>query len=86
MLWRERTIPTTDAERAAVAKNVEAVLAATPRTLSGHDQDYDDAIKMAYTMSEQALCRPTMWEWDSDHWEWTGKWRYSDEPQTKIEK
>ena len=84
-VWVERHIPTTDAERTAVAAMIEKVLAATPLTLSGRDQDWDDAIAEARRTAEETICRPTYWErapaapYDQN-WVYTGKWRYGDKP------
>ena len=80
--WYERHEPTTDAEREAVARHVEAMLSATPKVLSGHDQDWDDAIVAAHREAKETLCRPTLWErrYNSrfdDVGEMTGRWRYA---------
>jgi hypothetical protein len=85
--WVARYTPTTDAERKAVAEHVERVMASTPRTLAGHDQDWDDALKMAYNQARQTLCRETLWEraYIAEYtWEDTGHWRYADDG--KVEK
>jgi hypothetical protein len=81
-VWVERRIPTTDAERKAVAEQVEHILAATPRTLSGHDQDWDDAIRAAQSSAEDTHVRLTYWErvpygWPPN-WEYSGRWRYAE--------
>ena len=85
--WRLKNEPTTDAERRACAEHVEKVLAATPHSLAGHDQDWDDAIRAAENEARQTLCRPTLWEWKeynvfSPHAEWTGRWKYFDQQPT----
>jgi hypothetical protein len=75
-----RGVPTTEAERKAITEHVEKILAATPRALSGHDQDWDDAIKEAHKQARETLCRVTMWEIVYDGvWRDTGRWRYADE-------
>lgn len=82
--WQERFQPTTDAERRAVAEHAERILAATPRELSGHDQDWDDAIAMAHSQACRAICRPTFWEWKDTpggSWQFTGRWRYAEQVQ-----
>ena len=83
--WQERIQPTTDAERKAVAEHAERILAATPRELSGHDQDWDDAIAMAHDQARKILCRPTYWEWKETRFggafEFTGRWRYAEQAQ-----
>lgn len=79
--WILKYEPTTDAERKAVAAHVEGILSATPRTLSGHDQDWDDAIMAANRAACQALCRPTLWEYQGDMngGQYTGRWKYAEE-------
>ena len=74
--WILRNEPTTDAERKAVVEHVERIIGATPKTLSGHDQDWDDAIAEAHRQARKSLCRPTMWEY-SQHY--TGRWKYTTE-------
>lgn len=74
--WQERHTPTTDAERKAVAEQEEKILAATPTTLAGHDQDWDDAIKAAHDAACKTQCRVTLWEMAD--YNATGKWRYAD--------
>lgn len=75
-VYHERYIPTTPEERKAVAAEVEHILAATPRTLSGHDQDWDDAIAAAQRAAAQTHVRPTFWEWNCWTQSYTGKWFY----------
>ncbi len=84
--WHERFVPTTDAERAAVAAMTEKIMSATPRSLSGHDQDWDDAIKAANDAALTSCCRPTMWEYANPEcieygMRPTGHWRYSDQKE-----
>lgn len=88
-VWVERHVPTSDAEREAVAAMVEKVLAATPATLSGHDQDWDDAIAEAKRTAQETRCRPTYWERApvapySENWDYTGRWRYGIERGHRI--
>lgn len=75
--YQERNTPTTDAERRAVAEQAEKILAATPRSLSGHDQDWDDAIRQAHDSACRTQCRTTIWEMDGYHA--TGRWYYAAE-------
>ncbi len=81
--WEERTIPTTDIERDKVARHVEAIMERTPRTLSGHDQDWDDAIRMAEVQARATICRPTLWEWQchpmDSYRTYTGRWKYTEQ-------
>lgn len=86
--WHERHEPTTDAERQAVTAHVEKLLAATPRTLSGNDQDWDDAIAEASRQARFTLCRPTFWEYRVEGFMgsnayYSGKWRYADAAASK---
>lgn len=79
-LWVERCVPTTEAERKAITEHVEKILAATPRTLSGHDQDWDDAISEAHRQARQTVCPLTYWEYKANGFpegggEYTGRWR-----------
>jgi hypothetical protein len=80
--WIERREPTTEAERKAVAEQAEKILAATPRVLSGRDQDWDDAIAEAYRQARQTSVRLTYWEWEGNGFPegggtFTGRWRYA---------
>lgn len=75
--WRESYEPMTDAERKAVAEHAEKILAATPRTLAGDDQDWDDAISEAHNQARRTVCRPVLREYRD--YEPTGRWRYADE-------
>lgn len=79
--WTQRVVPTTDEERQKVAEHAERVLAGTPRTLSGHDQDWDDAIAQAHRDAVAVFCRPTMWElrhkgFPDAGCDFTGRWMY----------
>ncbi len=76
--WVVRTEPTTEAEHRAVAEQVAKIMAAAPRTLSGNDQDWDDAIKAATVSAKETICRPTIWE-HHGYGVWTGQWRYVSE-------
>jgi hypothetical protein len=82
MYWSERHEPTTDVERQAVAEQVQKIMAATPRTLSGSDQDWDDAIDAATRSAKATCCRTTLWE-HVGFGNWTGKWRYADTVNTQ---
>jgi len=86
--WVERHDPTTDVERKAVAEHAERILSATPKSLNGHDQDWDDAIAQAHRDAARYLCRPTLWEWyDGGLFKpgfgLTGRWKYMDQPPTE---
>lgn len=75
--WIERYEPTTQAERVAVLAHAEKILAATPHTLSGHDQDWDDAITEAHRQARRVVCVPTYWEIVETNA--TGRYRYAQE-------
>lgn len=78
-----RYVPTTEAERKAVAEQVAKIMSATPRSLSGNDQDWDDAIKAATHSAMTSLCRPTLWEY-AKYGRETGNWRYLSENTEKT--
>ncbi len=80
--WKLRYEPTTDTERQAVANQVIKIMSVTPKTLSGHDQDWDDAIQAATDSAKKTLCRPTLWE-HAGYGNWTGKWHYIEENNNK---
>lgn len=75
--WRLKYTPTTGDERKAVCEHAEKILAVTPRELAGHDQDWDDAIQAAHLTAREAICRPTLWEFDG--YLETGRWKYIEE-------
>lgn len=85
--WRLQYVPTTDAERAAVAAHVEKIMAATPRSLAGNDQDWDDTLRVAESRALELFVRPTLREWTVawDGWpiQPTGRWRYVDAQPTQ---
>ena len=88
--WILRHEPTTDAERKAITEHVEKILSATPKTLSGHDQDWDDAILAAHREAENTLCRPTMWEYINGGMfgpfsGFTGRWKYTEQVTNRVE-
>jgi hypothetical protein len=88
--WIERHVPTTLAERQSVAEMTTKILAATPTSLAGHDQDWDDAIEMAQETAAKTLCEPTYWERAQrdagGYWDYTGRWRYATpQPQPQLQ-
>lgn len=61
---------------------VEKIMAATPRALGGHDQDWDDAITAANKAALFSQCRPSIWEraqLSEYQGEFTGRWKYSEQ-------
>jgi hypothetical protein len=79
-IWSLRHVPTTDIERERVAEEAQRILSATPQSLAGHDQDWDDAIEAAQNAATKTWCRATLWEYASTFGTWreTGRWRYAD--------
>ncbi len=85
--WHLRRQPMTPEESVAAAQHVQAVLGNVPESLSGFDQDWDDAIAAAHREAKELFCRPTLWEWRSAGFprtdsSYTGRWRYFDEKPT----
>jgi len=61
--WYLERNPVTDQERVQIAAHVQKVLAATPATLAGNDQDWDHAINAAHRQAAELFCRPRLWEY-----------------------
>lgn len=78
-IWQMRNVPTTEVEREKVSQETEKILAATPKSLAGHDQDWDDAIAEANRVACETWCKPTLWErapiGSSGLWDYTGNWK-----------
>jgi len=68
-------VPTTPEERAQVAVMEAQLLRNIPGVLSGHDQDWDDAIRAAHDIACKTICEPTLWEYNGFKGHYTGKWR-----------
>ncbi len=82
--WEIQYEPTTETERKAICEHVEKILSATPRELSGVDQDWDDAIAEAHKRARLTICRPTFWEYDPENYHRrTGRWKYVSEEPTR---
>jgi hypothetical protein len=79
--WLERTVPTTDAERAMIKSHVEAIIPGWPDHVSGDDQDLEDMIEAAHQEARASFCRRTLWEYDDSFADLkpTGRWRYVEE-------
>ena len=60
--WVVDYVPMTEAERKAVADEQSRILSGTPHVLSGHDQDWDDAIKAAHEAAIHSCCEPRLFE------------------------
>lgn len=79
--WIEHRQPMTDEERCATAAHELAIIAHTPTTLSGNDQDWDDAIKAAHDVAQKTWCKPRLFEWyacgviDPRSSGYTGRWK-----------
>lgn len=76
--WTLEHKPTTPEEHKAVAEQVRAIMAATPSSLAGNDQDWDDAINMATFSANHSICKPTLWE-RIGYGRFTGKWKQVEE-------
>lgn len=76
--WQSARKPITAEDRRAVADQEARLLSHIPTTLSGHDQDWDDAVTAAHTAAMESCSPVTMWEY-SDMRGYTGRWRYSTE-------
>jgi len=81
--WEERTIPTTEGQRRAIAKHVEEVLR-VPYVMAGSDQDFEDTVNAVYYRATEVFCRKTYWEYyfpgvfDAKPSGYTGRWKYAD--------
>ena len=76
VFWDLKYVPTTEQERIKVSQETEAILKATPSTISGHDQDWDDAIEQAKKTAMETWCRPTLWK--RIEFNETGEFKYAD--------
>ena len=63
--WYIRNLPETDAERKCVADVQLKLIKNTPRSIAGHDQDWDDAIKAAHEVANQTCCKSRLYEFAS---------------------
>jgi len=71
--WWPRNLPETDAERKCVEKVQNELIGKTPRSIAGHDQDWDDAIKAAHEVANQTCCKTRLYECESGSW--TGRFK-----------
>jgi hypothetical protein len=71
--WVGDQRPETPEERACVERVQIQILEGTPRSLDGHDQDWDDAIKAANSVACKTCCKVRSYEWDIVSSQWTGK-------------
>lgn len=81
--WIERREPVTDEQRRAIADHAARIIASTPHTLAGHDQDWDDAIKEAHRQATYIFCPLTLWEYEYSAAPgsidgFTGRWKYAE--------
>lgn len=82
--WIEERELVNDSARQAAAQHAEKILGATPTTLSGHDQDWDDAIAEAEKQARNLFARRMLREWEV-RWDGfpvrpTGRVQYLDAP------
>jgi hypothetical protein len=71
-----------DSQVEMLKKHVEVLLSHPPSTLSGHDQDWDKAIKASYEETRNTLIKPVMVEYATDSRGWfkaTGRWKQIEE-------
>lgn len=60
--WIPHQRPETPEERIAVAKHESLILSKIPQELSGHDQDWDDAIAAAHRIAVKTWCKTRLYE------------------------
>lgn len=60
----EEYTPVTSEEKAAVAIMTERIMVATPHTLAGHDQYWDDAIAAANLAAKRSCCAERIYEYE----------------------
>ena len=73
--WSPDRKPETPEERAAVDRMVLNILTNTPKTMSGHDQDWDDAILAAELVAKRTHCKTRLYELDRGSSSPTGRWK-----------
>ena len=54
-------LPVTPEEQKCVQETQIKIISSTPKSLAGHDQDWDDAIKAANDVANKSCCKPRMW-------------------------
>lgn len=60
--WVPQQKPETPEERKAVMEHETKILSNIPKTLAGHDQDWDDAIAMAHRVAVLTHCKTRLYE------------------------
>jgi len=63
--WYIRNLPETDSERKCVERVQLKLISNTPKSLAGHDQDWDDAINAAHRVAVDTCCKPRLYEFAS---------------------
>ena len=74
-----------------IADHVQKILAATPRSLAGDDQDWDDAIEQAHREARSLYSPLVQFEYHRDggfflttgSFTQTGRWRYVAQPSVE---
>lgn len=61
--WYAERKPETSEERAAVAQHEKILISNIPAQLSGHDQDWDDAIREAHRIAIETFCKTRLYEY-----------------------
>lgn len=62
--WVPQRKPETPEERKAVMEHETKILSNIPKTLAGHDQDWDDAIATAHRVAVETQCKTRLYEHD----------------------
>jgi hypothetical protein len=76
--WHPKRQIETPEERRCVVEQEARIMSNVPKTLSGHDQDWDDAIKAAHNVAVESCCKTRQYEYDRamfSHIFWTGRMR-----------
>ena len=66
--WHADRKVETSVERACVLQQERELLGNPPRNMSGHDQDWDDAIKAAHTSALDTCCKTRLYERRDQRW------------------
>lgn len=71
--WWPRNLPETDAEKICVQKVQAELIGKTPKSIAGHDQDWDDAINAAHEVANKTCCKTRLYEFETGSM--TGKFK-----------
>lgn len=83
--WRMDQLPITDQERVQIDEHVRSVMgiAREQLSLAGHDQDFEEYVRVVYAHANEIVCKPRMFEYCIEHGPFyeevrarrTGKWK-----------